>query len=110
VSKTVTVSIPSWVDKDEFRRIVEMIIGRLEGRVSAEELRRRLGVRPEDLAEDLDAEAPARGKPRAPHSWGGVWATARSRWRRWCSGRTYVRNRGTHSLFENSLFHFRCVK
>jgi hypothetical protein len=50
------------VDEDEFRRIVEMIIGRLEGRVSAEELRRRLGVRPEDLAEDLDAEAPARGK------------------------------------------------
>jgi len=63
VSKTVTVSIPSWVDEDEFRRIVDMLVGRLEGRVSAEELRRRLGVRPEDLAEDLDAvEAPARGE------------------------------------------------
>jgi len=62
VSKTVTVSIPSWVDEDEFRKFVEMFVGRLEGRVSAEELRRRLSVRPEDLVEDLDAEAPARGK------------------------------------------------
>jgi hypothetical protein len=53
--KTVTVSIPPWVDEDEFMRIVEEIVKGLEGRVSAEELRRRLGVRPEDLAEDLDA-------------------------------------------------------
>jgi hypothetical protein len=51
------------VDEDEFRRIVDKVVKRLEGRVSAEELRRRLGIRPEDLAEDLDAEAPAREKP-----------------------------------------------
>ena len=62
MSKTVTVSISSWVDENEFRRIVDVFVGRLEGRVSAEELRRGLGVRPEDLAEDLDAEAPAWGK------------------------------------------------
>jgi len=55
MGKTVTVSIPPWVDEDEFMRIVEEIVKGLEGRVSAEELRRRLGVRPEDLAEDLDA-------------------------------------------------------
>ncbi len=55
MGKTVTVSIPSWVDEDEFRRIVDMFVKRLEGRVPVEELRRRLGVRPEDLAEDLDA-------------------------------------------------------
>ena len=59
MGKTVTVSIPSWVDEDEFRRIVDKVVKMLEGRVSAEELRRRLGVRLEDLAEDLDAtEAP----------------------------------------------------
>jgi len=53
--KTVTVSIPPWVDEDEFMRIVEEIVKGLEGRVSAEELRRRLGVRPEDLdAADAD--------------------------------------------------------
>jgi len=55
MGKTVTVSIPSWVDEDEFRRIVDMFVKRLEGRVPVEELRRRLGVRPEDLVEDLDA-------------------------------------------------------
>jgi len=32
-----------------------MFVKRLEGRVPVEELRRRLGVRPEDLVEDLDA-------------------------------------------------------
>jgi hypothetical protein len=55
MGKTVTVSIPSWVDEDEFRMIVDMFVKRLEGRVPVEELRRRLGVRPEDLVEDLDA-------------------------------------------------------
>ncbi len=54
MGKTVTVSIPSWVDEDEFRRFVDMFVKRLEG-VPVEELRRRLGVRPEDLVEDLDA-------------------------------------------------------
>jgi len=54
MGKTVTVSIPSWVDEDEFRRIVDSFVKRLEGRVPVEELRRRLGVRPEDLVEDLD--------------------------------------------------------
>ncbi len=53
--KTVTVNIPSWVDEDEFRRIVDKVVEWIEGRVPVEELRRRLGVRPEDLAEDLDA-------------------------------------------------------
>ena len=53
--KTVAVSIPPWVDEDEFMRIVEEIVKGLEGRVLAEELRRRLGVRPEDLdAADAD--------------------------------------------------------
>ncbi len=55
MGKTVTVSIPSWVDEDEFRRIVDMLVKMLEGRVPVEELRRRLGVRPEDLAEDVEA-------------------------------------------------------
>jgi len=55
MGKTVTVSIPSWVDEDEFRRTVDKVVKRLEGRVPVEELRRRLGVRPEDLVEDLDA-------------------------------------------------------
>jgi hypothetical protein len=43
------------MDEDEFRRIVDKVVKRLEGRIPVEELRRRLGVRPEDLVEDLDA-------------------------------------------------------
>jgi hypothetical protein len=42
------------MDEDEFRRFVDIFVKRLEGRVPVEELRRRLGVRPEDLVEDLD--------------------------------------------------------
>jgi len=53
MGKTATVSIPSWVDEEEFRRIVEEVVKRLG--VPVQELRRRLGVRPEDLVEDLDA-------------------------------------------------------
>jgi ribosomal protein S1 len=54
MGKTVTVSIPSWMDEEEFRRIVDEVVKRLEGSVPVEELRRRLGIRPEDLVEDLD--------------------------------------------------------
>jgi ribosomal protein S1 len=54
MGKTVTVSIPSWMDEEEFRRIVDEVVKRLEGRVPVEELRKRLGIRPEDLVEDLD--------------------------------------------------------
>jgi len=43
------------VDEEELRRIVEEVVKRLGGRVPVRELRRRLGVRPEDLVEDLDA-------------------------------------------------------
>jgi hypothetical protein len=58
VGKTVTVSIPSWVDEDEFGRCVDMLFKMLGGRIPPEELRRRLGIRPENLAEDIaDAEA-----------------------------------------------------
>ncbi len=54
MGKTVTVSIPSWMDEEEFRRILDEVVKRLEGSVPVEELRRRLGIRPEDLVEDLD--------------------------------------------------------
>jgi hypothetical protein len=54
VNKTATVGISLWVDEDEFRRIVDEVVKRLEGRVPVEELRRRLGIRPGDLVEDLD--------------------------------------------------------
>jgi hypothetical protein len=55
MSKAATVNVPLWVDEDELRRIADEVVKMLEGRVPVEELRKRLGIRPEDLAEDLDA-------------------------------------------------------
>ncbi|AET31621.1 hypothetical protein P186_0160 [Pyrobaculum ferrireducens] len=55
VGKTAAVSIPPWIDEEEFRRVVEEVVKRLGGRVPVQELRRRLGIGPEDLVEDLEA-------------------------------------------------------
>jgi hypothetical protein len=50
--------------EDELVGIVDSFVKGSGGRIPAEELRRRLGVRPEDLTEDLDAaEAQMRPPP-----------------------------------------------
>jgi len=54
VSKVVTVELPPWLSEEEFRKIVKELIARLGGRVSIDELRRELGVKPEDLAENIE--------------------------------------------------------
>jgi len=54
VSKVVTVELPPWLSEEEFRRIVKELVSRLGGRVSVDELRRELGVKPEDLTEDIE--------------------------------------------------------
>jgi len=54
VSKVVTVELPPWLSEEEFSRIVKELIARLGGRVSIDELRRELGVKPEDLAENIE--------------------------------------------------------
>ncbi len=54
-SKTITVSIPPWVSEEEARRIVEEAVARLWGRVSIEEIRAKLGVKREQLLEDIEA-------------------------------------------------------
>jgi len=48
------VELPPWLSEEEFRRIVKELVTRLGGRVSIDELRRELGVKPEDLAEDIE--------------------------------------------------------
>jgi len=54
VPKVVTVKLPPWLSEEEFSRIVKELIARLGGKVSIDELRRELGVKPEDLAEDIE--------------------------------------------------------
>jgi len=48
------VELPPWLSEEEFRRIVKELVTRLGGRVSIDELRRELGVKPEDLVEDIE--------------------------------------------------------
>jgi len=49
------VELPPWLSEEEFKRIVEELIARLGGRVGIDELRRELGVKPEDLVEEIEA-------------------------------------------------------
>ena len=54
MSKVVTVELPPWLSEEEFRRIVKEIVARLGGKISIDELRKELGVKPEDLTEEIE--------------------------------------------------------
>ncbi len=54
MSKVVTVELPPWLSEEEFRRIVKEIVSRLGGKVSVDELRKELGIKPGDLVEDIE--------------------------------------------------------
>jgi len=54
VSRVVTVELSPWLSEEEFRRVVKELVTRLGGRVSIDELRRELGVKPKDLVEDIE--------------------------------------------------------
>ena len=55
-SRTITVKLPPWISEDEARRMIEEVIARLGGRVGVDEIRVKLGVKPEELVEDLEEE------------------------------------------------------
>ncbi len=48
--KTITIRVPDWVSVEEVERLVRVVYGERD-RVSAEELRRILGVEPRDSVE-----------------------------------------------------------
>ncbi|MCE4601198.1 MAG: hypothetical protein F7C38_06505 [Desulfurococcales archaeon] len=52
--RTITVKLPPWISEEEAWRVVEEIVARLWGRVSIEEVRSKLGVRREQLLEDIE--------------------------------------------------------
>ena len=54
--KELKIKIPSWVSEEEVKSIVEMIIARLGGYRSIDEIRRELGIKPEDLVEKIEEE------------------------------------------------------
>jgi len=54
MSKSVMVRVPPWLPVEEAKRIIETILARLGGRVSVAEVREMLGIKPEELTEDIE--------------------------------------------------------
>uniref|UniRef100_A0A7C4FBV2 Uncharacterized protein n=1 Tax=Thermofilum pendens TaxID=2269 RepID=A0A7C4FBV2_THEPE len=46
--------VPPWLPVEEAKRIIETILARLGGRVSVAEVREMLGIKPEELTEDIE--------------------------------------------------------
>ena len=54
--RTITIRLPPWVSEEEAQRVIEEIIARLWGRMSIEEVRAKLGVKREQLTENIEVE------------------------------------------------------
>ena len=54
MSRTVSVRIPPWLSEEEAKRMLEDFAARLGGRVSVGDVREELGIRAEDLVEDVE--------------------------------------------------------
>jgi len=54
-SKTVTFKVPPWVSDEDLARIIDEVLSRLSGPIPIDELRRFLGIKPEDLVEEVEA-------------------------------------------------------
>ena len=54
MSRTVTVKVLPWLSEEDVKRIIEEFLVRLGGRVGVEEVREMLGVKSEELTEDLE--------------------------------------------------------
>ncbi|RLE97643.1 MAG: hypothetical protein DRJ63_08900 [Thermoprotei archaeon] len=54
MSRTVTVKVLPWLSEEDVKRIIEEFLVRLGGRVGVEEVREMLGIKSEELTEDLE--------------------------------------------------------
>ena len=54
-SKTITFKVPPWVSDEDLARIIDEVLSRLGGAIPIDELRRFLGIKPEDLVEEVEA-------------------------------------------------------
>jgi len=50
----VTVKVLPWLSEEDVKRIIEEFLVRLGGRVGVEEVREMLGIKSEELTEDLE--------------------------------------------------------
>ena len=54
--KTITVKLPPWISEEEARRVIEEVVAKLWGRMSIKDVRAKLGVKREQLLEDIETE------------------------------------------------------
>lgn len=54
MGRVIRVEIPPWLSEGDFRRILERMFAVLGGAVDIDDLRRELGVRPDELVEELE--------------------------------------------------------
>jgi len=54
--KTITIQIPDWMDEEKLRKAIIQAISQATKELSIEEVRKMLGIKPEDLTEELEVE------------------------------------------------------
>ncbi len=54
--KQIVIEIPEWIDEEKFRKAIAQAISQVTKELSVEEVRRMLGIGPEDLTEELGVE------------------------------------------------------
>ncbi len=56
MTKTITIQIPDWMDEEKLRKAIIQAISKATKELSIEEVREMLGIKPEDLTEELEVE------------------------------------------------------
>ena len=54
--KTITIQIPDWMDEEKLREAIIQAVSLVTKELSIEEVRKMLGIQPEDLTEELEVE------------------------------------------------------
>jgi DNA-binding transcriptional regulator YiaG len=54
--KTITIQIPDWMDEEKLRKAILQAVSQATKELSIEEVRKMLGIKPEDLTEELEVE------------------------------------------------------
>ena len=56
MTKQIVIEVPDWVDEEKLRKAIVQAISQATKELSIEEVRKILGIRPEDLTEELEVE------------------------------------------------------
>ena len=54
--KQIIIEVPDWIDEEKFRKAITQAISQAIKELSIEEVRKMLGIKPEDLTEELEIE------------------------------------------------------